>query len=97
MRHVGNLLLSVVDGGNDRARELLEGVSKLVFLWSGFASLRAALGLCSNATIGVKTTERAIALAQDATTLLDQRLNVVDELIFVKLVAWCAVSLLDVL
>ena len=93
----GNLLLRVVDGSDDRSSELLQAVGKLVLLRSGLASLLAALSLSSDAAIGIETTERAVALVQDAATLFDERLNVVDKLLLVELVARCAVGLLDIL
>ena len=95
--HVGNLLLRVVDGSDDGSSELLQAVGELVLLGSGLASLLAALGLSSDAAIGIETTERAVALVQDAATLFDERLDVVDKLLLVELVARCAVGLLDVL
>jgi hypothetical protein len=95
--HVGDLLLRVVDGSDDRSSELLQAVGKLVLLRSGLASLLAALSLSSDAAIGIETTERAVALVQDAATLFDERLDVVDKLLLVELVARCAVGLLDVL
>jgi hypothetical protein len=95
--HVSNLLLRVVDGGDDGGSKLLEAISELVLLRRGLASLLAALGLRSNATIGVKTTERAVALAENATTLLDERLDVVDKLLLVELIARRTVCLLNVL
>jgi hypothetical protein len=97
VRHVGDLLLRVVDGSDNRRSELLQTVGKLVLLRSGLTSLLAALGLSSDAAIGVETTERAVALVQDAATLLDEGLDVVDQLILVELVARCAIGLLDVL
>jgi hypothetical protein len=33
MGHIGNLLLCVVDGGDDRGSKLLEVVGKLVLFW----------------------------------------------------------------
>jgi hypothetical protein len=95
--HIGNLLLRVVDGGDDRSSELLEVVGELVLLWCGLASLLAALRLCGDATIRIQTAQRAIAVVQDARTFLDERLDVVDKLLLVELVAGCAVGLLDVL
>lgn len=95
--HVGDLLLCVVDSGDNRGSELLQAIGKLVLLRSGLTSLLAALSLSSDTAIGVETTERAVALVQDATTLLDERLDVVDQLVLVELVARCAVCLLDVL
>ena len=97
MGHVGNLLLGIVNGSDDSGGKLLEVIGKLVFLGRSFSSLLAALGLGSDAAIGVETTERAVALVEDARSLLDERLDIVDELFFVKLVTWRAVSLLDVL
>jgi hypothetical protein len=54
--HVGNLLLRVVDGGDNSGSELFEVVGELVLLRCGLASLLAALSLCGDATIGIETT-----------------------------------------
>lgn len=97
MGHVCDLLLCVVDGGHDCGGELLEVVGKLVFLGRGFASLLAALCLCGDAAIGVEATEGAIAVVEDAAAFFDEWLDVVDEFLFVELVAGCAIGLLDVL
>lgn len=97
MGHVGDLLLCVVDGSDNRRCQLLQAVGQLVLLRRSLASLLTALSLSGDAAVGVKTTERAIALVQNAATLLDERLDVVDQLLFVELVARCAVGLLDVL
>jgi hypothetical protein len=59
--------------------------------------LLAALGLSSDAAVGVKATEATIAVVEDAGALFDEGLDVVDKLLFVELVARCAVGLLDVL
>jgi hypothetical protein len=97
MRHVGNLLLRVVDGGDDSSGNLLEAIGKTILLGRGLASLAAALGLRGDAAIGVETAERAVAFLEDATSLFDERLDVVDKLLLIELVAGCAVSLLNVL
>lgn len=97
MGHVGNLLLGVVDGGDDGGGEFLEEVGELVFLRCGFARLLAALGLCGDAAIGVEGAQGAVAVVEDARTFFDEGLDIVDEFLFVELVAWCAVGLLDVL
>ena len=57
----------------------------------------AALGLGGDATVGVETAERAVAVVEDAGAFLDEGLDVVYKLLFVELVAGCAVGLLDVL
>jgi hypothetical protein len=95
--HVGDLLLRVVNGSDNRRGELLQAVGKLVLLRSGLTSLLTALSLSSDAAVGVETTERAVALVQHAATLLDERLDVIDQLFLVELVARCAVGFLDVL
>jgi hypothetical protein len=59
--------------------------------------LLTALGLSSDTAIGVETAERTIAFVENARALLDKRLDVVDKLLLVELVARCAVGLLDVL
>ena len=50
-----------------------------------------------DAAVGVETAERAVAVVEDAGAFFDERLDVVDELLFVELVARGAVGLLDVL
>ena len=50
-----------------------------------------------DATVGVETAERAVAVVEDARAFLDEGLDIVDKLLFVELVARCAVGLLDVL
>lgn len=97
MGHVGDLLLRVVDGSDNRRSKLLQAIGKLVLLRCGLTSLLAALSLSGDAAIGVETTQGAVALVEDATTLLDERLDVVDQLVLVELVARCAIGLLDVL
>ena len=47
--------------------------------------------------VGIEAAEGAVAFLQDAATLFNEWLDVVDELVFVELLAWGAVSLLDVL
>jgi len=95
--HVCDLLLRVVDGGDDRGSEFLEVVGKLVFFGRGFAGLLAALGLRGDAAVGVEAAERSVAVVEEARAFFDEWLDVVDEFFFVELVAGCAVSLLDVL
>ena len=95
--HVGDLLLCVVNCSDNRRGKLLQGVGQLVLLWCSLTSLLAALSLSSDATIRVETTERAIALVQDAASLFNKRLDVVDQLLLVEFVAGCAIGLLDVL
>lgn len=97
MGHVGNLLLCVVDGGDDSGGELLEIVGELVFLRRGFAGLLAALGLRGDAAVGIETAQTAVAVVEDARAFFDERLDVVDEFFLVELVAGCAVGLFYVL
>lgn len=97
MRHVGDLLLRVVDGSHDRRRELLEVVGELVLLGGCLAGLLAALCLCGDAAVGIEAAEGAVAVVEDARTFFDEGLDVVDEFFFVELVAGRAVGFLDVL
>jgi hypothetical protein len=97
MRHVGNLLLCVVDGGDDRGGNLLEAIGETILLRRSLAGLAAALGLCGYATIGIESSERAVALLKNTTSFLDQRLDIVNKFLFVQLVAGCTVGLFDVL
>jgi hypothetical protein len=97
VRHIRDLLLSVIDGGDDRGRELFEQVCKTVFLRRCLAGSGAALGLSGDAAIGIETAESAVAFLEDAAALFDQRLDVVDELFFVEFVARRAVSLFNIL
>lgn len=56
-----------------------------------------ALGLGRDAAVGVETTERTVALVEDTATLFDEGLDIVDEFLFVELIAGCAIGLLNVL
>jgi len=95
--HVGDLLLRVVNGGDNGCGKLLQVVGELVLLGRGFAGLLATLCLGGNAAVGIETTERPVAVVEDAAALFNEGLDVVDKFLFVELVAGCAVSLLDVL
>lgn len=97
VRHVGDALLGVVDGGDDGGGELLEAVGQPVFLGRRLARVGAALGLRGDAAVRVEAAQGAVALLQDARAFFDERLDVVDELFLVKFVAGCAVGFLDVL
>ena len=97
MGHVGDLLLRVVDRGDDRGGDLLEAVGETVLFGRGLASLAAALGLGSDAAVRVESAEGAVAFLEDAAGFFDERLDVVDELFLVEFVAGSAVGLLDVL
>jgi hypothetical protein len=57
MRHVCDLLLRVVDGGDDRGGKFLEVVGKFVFFRRSFAGLLAALGLRGDAAVRVEATK----------------------------------------
>jgi hypothetical protein len=59
--------------------------------------LLAALGLRGDAAIRVETAEAAVAVVEEAGSLFDEGLDVVDKLLFVELVAGCAIGFLDVL
>lgn len=92
-----NTFLSIVDGGDNCGGELLEQVCEAVFLGGGFASASTTLSLSSNAAIGIKTTKRAIAFLKNASSLLDERLDIVDQFLFVKLLLRSTISSLNVL
>jgi hypothetical protein len=53
--------------------------------------------LLCDASVGIEATKGAVALLEDATTFFDEWLDVVDEFFFVKFVAGCTISLLDIL
>ena len=97
VRHVVELLLGVVDGGDDVGRDLLQALGQAVLLGSSLASALTALGLGGDLAVGVEAAKGAVALLQNAAGLLDEGLDVVDKLLLVELVAGCAVGLLDVL
>lgn len=97
VRHVADALLCVVDGGDDGSGQLLEGVGQAVLLGSGLLGAGTALGLSSDATVGVEAAQGAVALLQDATTLFDKRLDLVDQIFLVQLFTWGTVGGFDVL
>jgi hypothetical protein len=69
----------------------------LVLLGSGIACGSTSLGGGSDATIGIESPNGAIALLEDAATLFDHGLDILDQLLFVELVLGGAVSLLEAL
>jgi len=71
VRHVLDLLLGVIDSCDNGRRELLKKVGKPVLLWCGFAGASAALGLRSNATVGIESTKCSIAFLENATTFFN--------------------------
>ena len=97
VRHVVDALLCVVDGGDDGSGQLLEGIGQAVLLGSGLLGAGTALGLSSDATVGVEAAKGAVALLQDATTLFDKRLDLVDQIFLVQLFTWGTVGGFDVL
>lgn len=97
VRHIADLLLGVVDGGDDRGGEFLEQVRELVFRGGRLACLLAALGLGGDAAVGVEAAEGAVAVVEDPRAFFDEGLDVVDEFFLVELVTRRAVGLLDVL
>jgi hypothetical protein len=97
MRHVGNALLAVVYGLHHGLGQLLDHISQLVFFGCRIACRGASLGGSSDTTIRIESTDGAIALLQEAATFFDQRLDVLDQLLFIKLVLGSAVCLLEAL
>jgi hypothetical protein len=95
--HVADPLLRVVDRRNNRAREFLEQVGETIFLWSGFASVCSTLCLCSDAAIRVKAAESTIAFLEDTAAFLDERFDVIDKLLLIKLVSGSSVGFFNVL
>jgi hypothetical protein len=97
VRHVIDALLCVVDGGDNGGGQLLQGIGQAVLLGSGLLGAGTALGLSSDATVGVETAQGAVALLQDATTLFNKRLDLVDQIFLVQLFTWGTVGGFDVL
>lgn len=84
MRHACDLLLGVVDGLGHVASKLLEYIREAVFLRSGFARSGPALGISSDASVGVETADDAIGFGENLATLFDEGLDGVDKLLFVE-------------
>ena len=63
-----------------------------MLFWRGFAFGSSSLGLCSDMSIRIETTDRTIAFAEDLATLFDEWLDVVDKLLLVELFARSAVG-----
>jgi len=97
VRHVVELLLGVVYGGDDVGCDVLQALGQAVLLGSSLTSALTALGLCGDLAVGIEAAKGAVALLQNATGLLDERLDVVDQLVLVELVLGCAVGLVHVL
>jgi hypothetical protein len=97
VRHVVDALLRIVDRLDDDGGEFLEALGDAVLFGRSFTGGRFGFGLCRDMSIGIETADRAVAFAKNAATFFDQRLDVLDEFLFVKLLAGCAVGFLDVL
>lgn len=70
MGHVSNASLAVVNCLDNGLSQSLEQVSQLVLLRSGITRRSAGLGSGSNAAIGIKGANSAIALLEDLASLL---------------------------
>jgi hypothetical protein len=97
MRHVSNALLAVINRLHHGLSQLLDHIGQLVFLGGGIARGSTSLGGRSDAAIRIESTNGAIALLEDATTLFDQGLDIPDQLLFIELVLRSAVGLLEAL
>ena len=95
VRHVRNPLLGVVDGFDDGRRQLLERFGKSVLLFRGFAAGRSCFGVGGNGSVGIETSDGAIAFLQDPVALFKHGLDVLDELLFVKLLLGGSVGFLN--
>lgn len=62
-----------------------------------FTTGSASFGVGSNGSIGIKPTEGAIALLQNAATFFQKRLDIFDQLFFIELLFRCAVSFVETL
>jgi hypothetical protein len=66
-----------------------------VFLGRGFTGRGLGFGVGGNVSIWVETADGAIAFTQNATAFFDERLDILDKLLFVKLVLGCSVGLFN--
>ena len=95
MRHVGNLLLAVVDRLDDAGGEVLEELGELVFFGRGFAGLGAGFGGGGDGAVWVEAAKGAVAFLEDAVAFFQEGLDFVDEFFFVELVLGSAVGGFD--
>jgi len=85
VRHTLDLPLSVVDGLGHVSSELLEHLSKVVLLGRSLLGVGLVLGVPLDAAIGIHTADHTVGLSQDLATLLNQRLDVLNKILFVAL------------
>ena len=97
MRHVGDPLLGVVDGLDDRGGELLKRLGEGMLFRCCFTAGCSCLGIGRDGSVRVKTSDGSIALLQNPVALLKHGSNILDELLFVELFLGSAVCFLDAL
>ncbi|KAI6764586.1 hypothetical protein HG531_012473 [Fusarium graminearum] len=93
--HTLKLALTLIDTGLDLSRELLEKVGEVSLLRSSLTRRSLLLGVASNATIRVKTTDDAVGLGKELTTVLDQRLDLSDEFLLITVLGLLGLSCAD--
>ena len=97
MWHVGDLLLCVVDGFDNGCRQLFERICQRILFWSCFTVRGTGFGVGGDTSIRVKAADGAIAFLQYAATFFNQRLDVLNKLLFVEFVLWSSVCNFDAL
>lgn len=80
------LLLGILNGGNNVTCQLLERVRKLVFLFGGFPRRGASFGIVGDGSVGVEAAQGAVAFLQNTVAFFDLGFYLLDELFFVALV-----------
>lgn len=78
VRHIGDLLLRVVNCLDDGGGELFERVGQRVFFRRGFMISGACLGVGGDTAVRIKTSNGAVAFLQNAATFFDHRLHILD-------------------
>ena len=97
MRHIGDLLLGVVDGLDDVGCELLEVFGQPMLFGRCFTAGGVSFGVGGDGSIRVETADGAVAFLQDAATFFEKGLAVFDDLFLVQLLLWCAVGFFETL
>lgn len=97
MRHIGDLLLGVVDGLDNVGRKLLEVFGQPVLFGRCFTAGGVSFGVGGDGSIRVKTPNGTVAFLEDAATFFEKGLAVFDDLLLVKLLLWCAIGFFETL
>ncbi|KAL3299839.1 LEA domain-containing protein [Colletotrichum asianum] len=85
VRHILNLALGSLDRLGDGTSQLKSYISKVMLLGSSLTGAGLVLGIALDSSIRIQSADTAVQFAEDLATLLDERLDILHELLLIKL------------